>query len=78
MNKKQVIQYFGSQMNLARELGITQSAISQWEDRVPLKTAVHIEWITNGGLQVDLAQYADKNSTGARKLKQQTREGGTY
>lgn len=78
MNKKQVIQYFGNQMNLARELGITQSAISQWGVRVPLNTAVLIEWITDGGLQVDLSQYADKNSKAARKLKQQTRAGGTY
>lgn len=78
MNKKQVIQHFGSQMNLARELGITQSAISQWKDRVPLETAVHIEWITNGALQVDLVHYADKKSKRANKLKQQTRAGGTY
>jgi len=35
MTKKQLIQLAGSQSELARLLGITRSAVCQWNNRIP-------------------------------------------
>jgi len=35
MDKKQVIKFFGTQMNLARAVGITASSAAAWPDPLP-------------------------------------------
>ena len=54
---EEVIEHFGNQANLARELGVTRQAITLWKvlDAIPPGNAVEIERITNGKFKaVDL------------------------
>lgn len=60
MRKADVVAYFGgTQTATAKALGITKSAVSQWEeDRpIPLKCAIKAQAVTNGGLKVNLSLY---------------------
>ena len=45
-----IIQRFGSQVELARQLGVTQAAVAQWvsDEKVPPYRAIQIERITDG------------------------------
>ena len=47
---EKVVEHFGSQANLARELGVTRQAITLWKvlGAIPPGNAVEIERITNG------------------------------
>ena len=47
---KEIIKWFGSQVELARQLGITQAAVAQWvaDEKVPPYRAIQIERITDG------------------------------
>ena len=46
----EIIRRFGSQVELARKLGVTQAAVAQWvsDERVPPYRAIQIERITDG------------------------------
>jgi DNA-binding transcriptional regulator YdaS (Cro superfamily) len=48
MNKKEAIKHFGSQKKLAKELGITSEAISQWGEIPPLRVFQIKELIAKG------------------------------
>jgi DNA-binding transcriptional regulator YdaS (Cro superfamily) len=54
MKTKTAISYFGSKSQLAKNLGVTKGAVSQWPDDVPELRAYQIERLTNGELKVDL------------------------
>ena len=45
-----IIRWFGSQVELARQLGVTQAAVAQWvsDERIPPYRAIQIERITDG------------------------------
>ena len=47
---KEIIQRFGSQVELARQLGVAQAAVAQWvaDEKVPPYRAIQIERITDG------------------------------
>ena len=47
---KEIIKWFGSQVELARKLGVTQAAVAQWvaDEKVPPYRAIQIERITDG------------------------------
>ena len=47
---QEIIQRFGSQVELARQLGVTQAAVAQWvsDERIPPYRAIQIERITDG------------------------------
>ena len=47
---KEIIKWFGSQVELARQLGVTQAAVAQWvaDENVPPYRAIQIERITDG------------------------------
>lgn len=47
---QEIIQRFGSQVELARQLGVTQAAVAQWvaDGNVPPYRAIQIERITAG------------------------------
>ena len=52
MDKKKVIEYFGSALALAAELGINHSTISRWKS-VPPWHQKTIEGLSGGQLQAD-------------------------
>ena len=59
MNKfDDVVNYFGSQSEMSRQLGITRQAVTLWKTAgfIPAKNAIEIEKITFGKFKaVDLA-----------------------
>jgi transcriptional regulator with XRE-family HTH domain len=59
MLKADVVAYFGNQTATAKAVGVTKSAVSQWEeDRpIPLKCAIRAQAASNGDLKVNLALY---------------------
>jgi len=52
MEKTQAISHFGSAANLARALGISKAAVSQWKDQVPELRALQLERLTDGELRL--------------------------
>lgn len=57
MRKNDVIAHFGSQIKVARALGITKSAVNQWPEIVPLKSALRAQAASKGVLPVDMSLY---------------------
>ena len=58
MLKAAVIAHFGdSPVTVARALGITRSAVNQWPDLVPLKSALRLQALTQGQLSVEMSAY---------------------
>lgn len=57
MLKNDVIAHFGKLENIAKALGITVAAVSQWGKVIPEKNAYRLRDITNGKLQVDRDLY---------------------
>lgn len=53
MKKTDAIKQFGSANALAKALGVTRMAITQWGEDVPQRRAFEIERITNGALKAD-------------------------
>lgn len=51
MRTKAAIKKFGTAANLARALGITRQAITDWGDEVPEGRAYQLEILTNGELK---------------------------
>lgn len=57
MNKQTVINFFGTQIAVARALGLAKSTISEWPDPIPEGQAWKLQVLTGGKLQVDPAAY---------------------
>lgn len=59
MRKTDVVEHFGSQRALAAALGITEQAVSLWDDEKPIPEgrAYQIESITHGKLKVQPEMY---------------------
>lgn len=58
MFKADVIAHFeNSPVAVARALGITRSAVNQWPELVPLKSALRLQSITEGALRVRMSLY---------------------
>ena len=55
VKKSDVIEYFGGAAKTAAALGVTRSAVSQWNDTVPEGSAYKIEVLTGGALKADPA-----------------------
>lgn len=53
MLTKTAIEYFGTQANLARRLGIRPQSISDWGETVPPLRQLQIDKITHGALPAD-------------------------
>lgn len=53
MNIDQVINYFGSQVEAARQLGVTQPTLSNWRSRgqIPKLQQLRIEHLTRGKIR---------------------------
>lgn len=57
MLKSTVKSHFKSLSAIAKVLGITKSAVSQWPERVPERSAYKLQIRTHGKLRVDTALY---------------------
>ena len=51
MKKDEVLAYYGTQVQLAKALGITQAAVAQWRE-VPMLRQYQLERLTGGALKV--------------------------
>lgn len=61
MLKTDVIEHFGSGVEVARALGIGKQAVSAWGELVPPLRAAQIAQITKNKLRFNLADYKDWN-----------------
>jgi len=58
MYKTVVLAHFNdNQTAVAQAIGLTKSAVSQWPEIVPLKSAIKLQAATHGALMVDMAVY---------------------
>jgi hypothetical protein len=58
MYKADVLRHFSnSGVAVARAIGLTKSAVSQWPTIVPLKSAIKLQDVTHGELKLDMALY---------------------
>lgn len=57
MYKKDVVNHFGTQRAVAKALGISDAAVSQWKEIVPEKDAYRLEVATSGVLKYQEAAY---------------------
>lgn len=55
MTIDQLMRYFGSQANLAAELGISPNTVNNWivREKIPWQRQLEIEQITEGKLRAD-------------------------
>lgn len=60
MDKKTAIAHFGSAAALAKALGISAAAVSDWNEIIPEGRAYQLQVLTSGMLRVDPAAY-EKN-----------------
>jgi len=60
MRKVDVIEYYGSNRNVAEALGVSVQYVQQWKDRIPLGMAYRIESESEGDLCVNLDDYPNK------------------
>jgi len=60
---EQVIEFFGTQVELARRLGVSQQAIHHWIGRghIPLRRAVQLEEVSGGKIRLkDILHLTNK------------------
>lgn len=57
MYKKDVLVHFEKMNEVAKVLGISVAAVSQWGDIIPEKNAYRLQAITNQALKVDESLY---------------------
>ena len=53
MSTDKAINHFGSAASLAKALGLSKAAVSQWGEYVPALRAYQLERITKGALVVE-------------------------
>jgi len=53
MDKQTAIDFFGSAAALAKALGVSKSAVSQWGEQVPMRRQFEIEHVSGGALRAD-------------------------
>ena len=56
MKTEAVIEHFGTKAAVARALGVSMAAVSQWGEMVPVGRAYQIEVITGGALKASKDQ----------------------
>lgn len=57
MLKKDVIEFYGTRVKVARAAGVDPSAVSQWGELVPEKNAARLQLDSGGVLQYDPEIY---------------------
>lgn len=53
MRKQDVVKHFGSQKAVAEALGVSEAAISAWDEEIPRGRAFELQVITGGKLRVN-------------------------
>lgn len=67
MRKTDVLKFWGNNgAAVARAIGVTKSAVSQWPRIIPEAMAYRVERATEGKLKVDPALYQPAAATHAR------------
>ncbi|KPN72657.1 Cro/CI family transcriptional regulator [Neisseria sp. 83E34] len=57
MLTKDVIAFYGTKIAVARALGISPSAVTQWQEVVPEKQAYRIQILTGGKVKINPRLY---------------------
>lgn len=57
MYKRDVLAHFGKISEVAKVLGISVAAVSQWGEVIPEKNAYRLQILTNQALKVDESLY---------------------
>ncbi|MHB8372245.1 MAG: Cro/CI family transcriptional regulator [Thermoplasmataceae archaeon] len=52
---REIVNYFGSQSDLARALSIRPQSVQEWvsANRLPIRRALQIEWFTEGKIRLE-------------------------
>ena len=58
MLKQSVKEFYGTYSKAADLLGLSRSAISNWDDLIPEASALKLHFLTDGQLKYDPALYA--------------------
>lgn len=61
MRKKDVLEFYKSGAAVARALGYTEGAVSQWEDVIPELSARKLHDLTDGKLRFDPKLYEKRS-----------------
>lgn len=64
MTKTQAISYFGSAAACAKALGVSESAVAQWPDKIPALRQYQIAHASSGALAVDADYLPTKSDPG--------------
>ncbi|MDO1509499.1 MULTISPECIES: Cro/CI family transcriptional regulator [Neisseria] len=67
MLTKDVIDFYGTKIAVARALGISPSAVTQWKEIVPEKQAYRIQRMTGGKLKINPRLYQVQEVLKAKK-----------
>ena len=62
MNYEQVIEFFGSQAEAARQLGVAQPSVWGWKNGIPIERQIDVEIKTGGKLKADLPKSIRKQA----------------
>ena len=57
MQKKDVLEKYGSVKAVAQALGITVGAVYLWPERIPERAAARLHRLTNGRLKYNVEDY---------------------
>ncbi|OSI18398.1 hypothetical protein BV912_09900 [Neisseria dumasiana] len=68
MLTKDVIDFYGTKIAVARALGISPSAVTQWKEIVPEKQAYRIQRMMGGKLKINPRLYQVQEVLKAKKL----------
>ena len=62
VTRSEALRRFGTQIELARALGITQASVAGWGENIPRLRQIQIEVITDGELQADASCWPPANN----------------
>lgn len=63
MKKSDAVKHFGQKIDLAKALGVSPAAVTQWpEDGIPMRRQYELERITDGQLKASLPGTPDRNA----------------
>ncbi len=57
MKTKQAVKVYGSEVAVARLLGVSRQAVNKWNGIIPLKRALTLERLSGGRLKLHLSDY---------------------
>lgn len=57
MYKKDVLKHFGTVSEVAKAVGVSMAAVSQWGEIIPEKNAYRLQQVTKNKLRVDEKMY---------------------